>query len=69
VIGFLQRVLNAQIVVTLLAMLAATVLRGLELIPAEIWRDVINTALLAFVAGGLVKDGLLAIANKQGSES
>lgn len=68
-IGFLQRVLNAQIVVTLLAMLAATVLRGLELIPAEIWRDVINTALLAFVAGGLVKDGLLAIANKQGSES
>lgn len=66
---FLQRVLNAQIVVTLLAMLAATALRGLELIPPEIWRDVVNTALLAFVAGGLVKDGLLAIANKQGSES
>ncbi len=63
-IDFLHRVLNAQIVVTLLAMLAATVLRALQLIPPEIWRDVINTALLAFVAGGLLKDGLTAIANR-----
>lgn len=61
---FLRRVLNAQIVVTLLAMLAATVLRSMELIPADIWRDVTNTALLAFVGGGLLKDGLTAVANR-----
>lgn len=66
---FLQRVLNAQIVVTMLAMLAATALRGLKLVPPEVWADVVNTALLAFVGGGLLKDGLTAIANKQGSES
>lgn len=41
---FLQRVLNAQIVVTLLAMLAATVLRSLGLVPADVWADVVNTA-------------------------
>ncbi len=63
-IGFLQRVLNAQIVVTLLAMLAATVLRSLELVPADVWSDVVNTALLAFVGGGFFKDGLMAIANR-----
>lgn len=61
---FLQRVLNAQIVVTLLAMLAATVLRSLGLVPADVWADVVNTALMAFVGGGLLKDGLTAIANR-----
>lgn len=63
-IEFLRRALNAQIVITLLAMLSATALRAFDLVQPEIWRDVINTSLLAFVGGGLVKDGITAIANK-----
>ena len=61
---FLHRVLNAQLTVTLLAGLAATILRTNDLIPADTWRDVINTGLLAFVGGGLLKEGLVALANK-----
>ena len=61
---FLNRVLTTQLVVTLLAALQATVLRSFELIPAEVWGDVINTCLLTFVGGGLLKDGLLAVVNK-----
>lgn len=64
---FLQRVLNAQIVITALAMLAATALRALELVPPDVWADVVNTALLAFVGGGFLKDGLTAMANKGSS--
>jgi len=61
---FLNRVLNAQLTVTLLAGLAATILRVQDLIPPDTWRDVTNTGLLAFVGGGLLKEGLVALANK-----
>ena len=61
---FLNRVLNAQLTVTLLAGLAATILRVLDLIPPDTWRDVVNAGLLAFVGGGLLKEGLVALANK-----
>lgn len=61
---FLKRVLNAQLSVTLLAGVAATVLRWENSIPPEVWKDVINTCLLSFVGGGLLKDGLLALAQR-----
>ena len=61
---FLHRVLNAQLTVTLLAGLAATILRTNHLIPADTSRAVIYTGLLAFVGGGLLKEGLVALANK-----
>lgn len=63
-IDFLERVLNAQLAVTLLAGLSATVLRSVDLIPPETWRDVVNTALMVFVGGGFLKEGLTAFVNK-----
>lgn len=63
-IEFLQRVLNAQLAVTLLAGAAATALRSHDLIPAEVWKDVVNTALTMFVGGGLLKEAATAFANR-----
>ena len=61
---FFKRVLNAQLSVTLLAGIAATLLRWENSIPPEVWKDVINTCLLSFVGGGFLKDGLLALAQR-----
>lgn len=61
---FLKRVLNAQLAVVLLAGTAATFLRVQDLIPPEVWKDVVNTCLMVFVGGGLLKEGLSAFANK-----
>lgn len=61
---FLKRVLNAQLAVTLLAGTAATFLRVDDMIPPEVWKDVVNTCLLMFVGGGLLKEGMSAFAQK-----
>jgi hypothetical protein len=61
---FLKRVLNAQLAVVLLAGTAATFLRVQDLVPAEVWKDVVNTCLMVFVGGGLLKEGLSAFAQK-----
>lgn len=61
---FLKRVLNAQLAVTLLAWLSATVLRLEDKIPPDVWKDVINSCLLFFVGGGLLKDGFTSYVNR-----
>lgn len=61
---FLKRVLNAQLAVVLLAGTAATFLRVQDLIPPEVLKDVVNTCLMVFVGGGLLKEGLSAFAQK-----
>lgn len=63
-LDFLTRVLNAQLAVVLLAGIAATLLRVQDLIPAEVWKDVINTCLMVFVGGGLLKEGLTSFASR-----
>lgn len=65
-IEFLQRVLNAQIVVTLLAMILPSAMRAANLIPPDTWERAFIAASVTFIGGGMLKDGLLAIANKQG---
>lgn len=64
-IAFLERVLNAQLAVVLLAGLSATALRINNLIPPEIWKDVVNTAVYLFVGGGLLKEGITSFAKKE----
>ncbi len=61
---FLKRVLNAQLSVTLLVWLSATILRVDGKIPPDVWKDVINSCLLFFVGGGLLKEGLTAFINR-----
>jgi hypothetical protein len=61
---FLKRVLNAQLLVVLLAGVSATALRMSDLIPPEIWKDVVNTAVYLFVGGGLLKEGITSFSKK-----
>lgn len=63
-VDLLFRVLNAQIVVTLLGMLIPTFMRWGDLIPAATWESVFTAAVVTFVGGGLLKEGLSAFAKK-----
>lgn len=64
-LNLLERALNAQLVVSLLVILLASIFVGFKSIPPETWKDVVNTVVLAFVGGGLVKEGLAQIGNRQ----
>jgi hypothetical protein len=64
VIDLLARVLNAQIVITLLAMVLPSAMRWVDLIPAEVWERVFTAAAVTFVGGGLLKDAIAAFAKK-----
>jgi hypothetical protein len=61
---FLKRVLNAQLSVTLLVWLSATILLAFKLVPPEVWKDVVHACLLFFVGGGLLRDGFTAYASR-----
>lgn len=63
-VDLLFRVLNAQIVVTLLGLFLPSLMRWTELIPADVWERVFTAALVTFVGGGLLKEGLSAFAKK-----
>lgn len=63
-LDFLKRVLNAQIVVTLIAMLLPSALLSSGLITAEIWKDVFLGSFTVFVAGGFLKEGVSLFAPK-----
>ena len=63
-IDFLERVLNAQLVVVLLAGAAVCALRAQGLVSGAECVDVLKTCLWAFVGGTLVREGAVAIANK-----
>ena len=63
-IKFLERVLNAQLVVVLLSGAAACALRAENLITGAECADVLKTCLWAFVGGTLVREGAVAFANK-----
>ena len=63
-IGFLERVLNAQLVVVLLAGAAACALRAESLIAGSECVDVLKTCLWAFVGGTLIREGAVAFAKK-----
>lgn len=61
-LSFLNRVLNAQIVLTLLGMTMPSALLHAGLIPAEIWKDVFLGCFTVFLLGGFLKEGLTAFA-------
>lgn len=61
---FLNRVLNAQIVMTLLGLFTPTALLASGLIPAASWESVFMGCFTVFVGGGFLKEGLTAFANR-----
>jgi len=64
----LKRILNAQLLVTLLAGLSATILRVHDLVPAEVWKDVIQTCLTMFVGGNILKEAVASISSNMSSK-
>ena len=63
-LDFLTKVLNAQIVMTLLGLFIPSALLGLGLIPSESWEKVFLGCFTVFVAGGFLKEGVTAYANR-----
>ena len=63
-LDFLNRVLNAQIVMTLFGLATPTALLAVGLIPAASWVSVFTGCFTVFVGGGFLKEGLLAFANR-----
>lgn len=63
-IDFLERVLNAQLVVSLLGMVIPSLMRWGGLIPAELWQAAFVTSVVTFVGGNFIKEALTAFANR-----
>jgi hypothetical protein len=66
-VELLKSALKAQTVIAVLALVLATLMLWMKLVSPTEWRDVVNAVLLYFVGGGLLKDGLTAVANNRSS--
>lgn len=67
-LSFLQKILNAQIIMTLLAMGVSTFLLVEKLLSEVFWVQVFLGSYGLFVGGGFLKEGWTAFLDKRGSE-
>lgn len=63
-IDYFERVLNAQLVVSLLGMVIPSLMRWGQLIPADVWQAAFIASVVTFVGGSALKDSLTAFSNK-----
>lgn len=63
-IHFLERVLNAQLVVSLLGMVIPSLMRGGGLIPPDVWQPAFIASVVTFVGGNFIKEALTAFATR-----
>lgn len=64
VVEFLKDVLDAQVTVTILALIISTILVLAGIGDPSLWKDLMETTVTVFVGGGFLRDAATSLANR-----